>query len=210
MHSEKKDNFFTREKEIIDGIPIIAISGPVASGKWIIAEHIEKTYGFYHLNLSEILIERLQEEERQPPFTRSDVAQLNLELQNSFGKDVVIKMGLDKIEKIHKIKPFIGVVIEGNRHFEETLYLDGFRNIILIWIDASIEERFRRNLRRGRSGDITEFNSFLENDSLEKISMRGIRELSHLVIVNEGPMSEKLKTIDLFIESIFQDIPRIS
>lgn len=118
---------------------ILGITGLARSGKDAAAQFfIQK--GFTQINMSDILKEELLKNNKKP--TKENLSLLGDELRKKHGKDIVIKMLINKIKGKEKL------VITGIRSPEELSFLKNeIANFQLIVITAKDEIRFQRRTK---------------------------------------------------------------
>lgn len=203
MNAERAD-WPKKEKELVDGIPIVVVSGPIAAGKGTIAQIIKNNFGFSHFVVSDVLKNYLHTQGITQPYTRLQVSNLAKDLQQDYGKLIIIRMELKEIESVHNEIPLQGAVVEGVRYVEEALHLKQFSNIALIWVDAPRAVRFERMLSRGRPGEVSEYDEFAQRDGLEAQWMKGIKEASHLLLQNQGTTQDLADLVIPFVSARYR------
>ncbi len=123
---------------------IIGITGPIASGKSVLAEMLVAN-GFTRLTLSE----EVREEARKigAPIERVSLQNLGNEMRLKHGKGYWAKRLIAKIEADKHY------VIEGIRNPGEIEELIKFRNFVLVGIIAPIEDRLQWIIARNKDSD---------------------------------------------------------
>lgn len=177
---------------------IIAITGPISSGKGRVAE-IFRDKGFVHHSFSAEI--RQVAKERGIEVNRKSLSKLGHDLRlESPHRSILAQRILDRIEKETEQgnKRF---VIEGLRDSDE---IDLFRKhelekpemrFILIGVDAPQETRFERMRSRGRYGDPETFDEFKEIDDRELKGGQGqevekCMKMADYVIQNDAGIDE--------------------
>ena len=160
---------------------LIGIAGPTASGKTTVAKRLERDHGARRLRYSEILQE-IARERGLDPDDKETLQELFTGIREERGEEWLTE---ELKERAAKIKVPL-LVIEGNRRKVDidTLHeVAAARGELLkfIFIDASVEERFKRyNNRMRRQGDpvvnMTQFME-LETDPAED-EIDNLRELA--------------------------------
>lgn len=123
-----------------NNIQFIALVGPIASGKGVIADYLVNK-GFGYIKLSDILREELVQSGKQ--VTRESLQDYGNSLRQKYGGNILAKKA---------IKKFIGaetsVVIDGVRNPSEVAYLKRVVCATVIGVDADDDIRLERYLRR--------------------------------------------------------------
>jgi len=172
---------------------IFGLTGPNASGKGEAANYI-KSKGFRYLSLSDILREESKRLKIEP--TRENLIRLGNELRRKEGPAVLANRVLKKIKKRGNY------VIDSIRNPAEIEMFRKTDNFILIGIDAPIDVRFNRLLKRGRPGDIGTLDEFKKREAEENINQKENQQLDRclkmadIVIINDGTLKEFYKKID--------------
>jgi dephospho-CoA kinase len=123
---------------------IVGITGPIASGKSVLAELLVEK-GFVRLTLSE----EVREEARKQglPIERTVLQNIGNEMRERYGNGFWAKRLLEKVE------PGKNYVIEGIRNPGEVEELRKYRNFVLIGVDAPVERRWEWISSRGKDSD---------------------------------------------------------
>jgi dephospho-CoA kinase len=123
---------------------IVGLTGPIASGKSVLAEmFVDK--GFIRLTLSEEV--RTEARKRGLPIERKALQDLGNEMRQKCGNGYWAKQLVAKIEKRKNY------VIEGIRNPGEIEELRKERNFVLIGVDAPIEHRLKWIRARDKDSD---------------------------------------------------------
>jgi dephospho-CoA kinase len=119
---------------------IIGLVGPIASGKGIIAAHLEKL-GFTYQSLSD----RVREEarSRQIKLTRENLQNIGDGLRGQFGNQVLAERTVQLLDGCTG-----HIVIDSIRNPGEIIYLQKTINATVVGIDAPVEARLRWYLER--------------------------------------------------------------
>ena|SRR3989338_4853635 len=174
---------------------IIGLTGKNASGKGEAANYL-KTKGFVYYSLSDVL--REEATNRGIEHSRDNLINLGNELRKKFGANYLAKKINEKI--FSSGKNF--VVIDSIRSPYEAKELMKNKDFILVGIDATIEIRFERLLRRNRLGDaktLEEFKKQEERENLKSDTNQQLDEtfkLADIVIANDETLEELHKKID--------------
>ena len=176
---------------------IIGLTGKNASGKGEVADYL-KAKGFGYFSLSDEL--REEANERGIETTRANLIRLGNKLREEFGANYLTR----KInEKINDDENF---VVDSIRNPEEINELRKNKNFILVGVDAPVEIRFERAVKRGRVGDAKTLEEFKELEQRENLKNKTGQQLDECLkgadklIVNDGSIEELHKKISLLIK----------
>ena len=176
---------------------IIAITGPILSGKEEAAQYLSK-HGFKWLSLSKIIRDIAQERKIDP--TRYNLKKLGNDLINESPiKSILAQRALDQIKK----EGDKNIVIEGLRDIQTIEDLKkGTDRFILIGIDAPLELRYDRCRKRNRKSDPQTFEEFTDLDDSENYDLNiGQRiyecmDMADYTIINDSTLDDFYKRID--------------
>lgn len=172
---------------------IIGLTGKNAAGKGEVANYLVKK-GFVYLSLSDELREEAGERCLEP--IRENLIQLGNDLREEHGAGYLAKKVNNKIEKEKNY------VIDSIRNPFEIEELRKNREFLLLGIDAPVELRFERSLKRKRIGDADTLGKFKsleekENKNNEKSQqLNKCYELADKYINNNETLEELYKKID--------------
>ena len=179
---------------------IIGLTGKNASGKGEAANYL-KTKGFVYYSLSDVL--REEATKRGIEHSRDNLIDLGNELREKFGPNYLAKQINNKIGDSKKLSTndhFF--VVDSIRSPYEAKELMKNKDFILVGIDATIEIRFERLLRRNRLGDaktLEEFKKQEERENLKSDTNQQLDEtfkLADIVIANDETLEELHKKIE--------------
>ena len=124
------------QSDILSKRLVIGIAGEISSGKTTLAEYLRFTYGFKYKRYSQIIKQMLDNNA-----ARHELQEKGYEIYRS--PDGQKNLNLKLIEKMDSRFSY---VIDGLRHIEdyETLKNHFANNFVLIFIDSSFENRFKR------------------------------------------------------------------
>ncbi len=177
---------------------IIGVVGTIASGKGTIAAYLKEKYGATDFRFSTILRSLLTRLHK--PHTREYLQDISTVLRSLFGEDVLAEvMASDVLEAKERV-----IVVEGIRRPADIKYLQNVPSFILVGVDASEEERYRRYVERDENpGD--------KDMTLEKWRERSNAEtellipevMQNAVVIwhNTGTKEELYRQIDSFMKS---------
>jgi len=184
---------------------LIGLTGRNAAGKGVVADYL-KTKGFYFYSLSDAIRDEIRS--RGQSESRELLIQVGNELRHRFGPAVLAERIIAKLEDDRNY------VLDSIRNPKEVESFRNAKHFKLIRIEAPIDVRFERNLKRSREGDPLTFEKFLE---LEKLEARGDIASQNLVAVeqmadhqleNNGSLEQLLPRIDELVGSLLREVPR--
>lgn len=170
---------------------IIGITAFARAGKDTFASRLASVYSFIQLNMSDVLRDELIRQGRDQ--TKDNMSIIGDELRSKFGKDIVIRLLLDKAAAYDK------VVISGLRSPEEVVYLkNNSKNFILVHIDSPLESRFKRR----NSLDPQDIKSFAARDErdIKNKGLDKVIEMANHKIENQGDLDNFYSEIDNFMK----------
>lgn len=180
---------------------LVGISGKIASGKTTTAKIIENILGedkVFRTSLSEILKDVLYDKADytdirldwpNKDWERENLIAFGRELKNRFGKDVLIKLALQKGKYYGKSH----IIIDGIRTVPEAKAIKD-NNGVLLYIDACDNIRYKyfkiRNAEKDKK--INTFEKFLEatfNEDVE-YAIYKLQAMADHIILNMGDLEE--------------------
>ncbi len=176
---------------------VIGLTGPNASGKGEAALYI-KSRGFNYQSLSDILREEAKNQGIET--SRENLIKLGNALRRENGPSILARHA---IEELSKTKDHIVDSIRNPSEVEALRKIEGF---VLIGIDAPVEVRFKRTLKRKRPGDAQTLQEFIEKEerenkaSSENQQLRKCLEMAETVIINDSTVEGFHKKIDEVLE----------
>jgi len=172
---------------------VIGLTGPNASGKGEAALYI-KSKGFIYHSLSDVLREEAKKRSIEP--LRENLIRLGNDLRRERGGSVLALRLIDKLSEKE------GHVVDSIRNPAEVEALRKTGDFILIGIDAPLEKRFQRSLKRKRPGDAQTLQEFIEkeerenNASLENQQLKTCLQMADIIILNDSSIEGLHKKID--------------
>lgn len=180
---------------------ILGIAGEMGSGKGTIAKHIiEEHKGNVHRfsTILRDLLDRIYVSQ-----TRENISTISTILRKNFGEDILAKaMYHDTKKDEHEI-----VAVDGVRRMADILYLEEVPHFKLIYIEADMEVRYERVIKRGENdGDKTKtLEEFKRDHELEtELQIRDLKNYANYVIDNNGTYQELYKQIENIIKENLQ------
>lgn len=177
---------------------VIGLTGPNASGKGEAALYI-KSKGFIYHSLSDILREEAQRLGIEP--LRENLIDLGNELRRKNSASYLATCAIEKLsEEDH--------IVDSIRNPSEIEALRKVNAFLLIGIDAPVEMRFERSLKRQRPGDAQTLAEFIKkekrenkNDS-ENQQLKKCMGIADTVIINNSSIEDFHGRIDAAIKQI--------
>ncbi|MCK4521881.1 MAG: AAA family ATPase [Nanoarchaeota archaeon] len=172
---------------------IIGLTGTFASGKDEIAKYLQNK-GFAHYSLSDVI--RDYATEKGLEHSRKNLRMLGNELRTKYGPAVLAKKIKDK---------FTGKdVVSSIRNPAEIEELKKQKDFVLIGVDAPVELRFERAMKRGRIENALTLKKFKENEKKENIKNKTNQQLNECL-----KMADKLIINDSTLEELYKKIEKV-
>ena len=179
---------------------VVGITGMPGAGKGVFRRTIQRL-GYPFVIMGDEVREEVKRRELKP--TPENLAETMLNLRKIEGSAAIAKRCILKL----KNQPRRVVFIDGIRSLNEVEeFKKHFPMFILITIHASPKTRYQRLVRRRRSDDPTDWDTFMERDLRELgIGMGVVISVADYMIVNEGTIRQlKQKTLQ-FIKKVLED-----
>jgi len=185
--NELKEVARKENHEMEETVPktIICVSGLKGAGKTTIVKRLSEEYEIPYIELGELVKARMSEE-RVPI---SKIYEYSLELRKEYGKDVVAKMAIDKMNEYYGNI----IIIDGLRTEPEFNAFNSVGQVYIIVVHASPTVRYQRILARGRPADPYTLEKLIDMD--KKSLAMGIEHIFTLAdyrINNNGILDEAL------------------
>ncbi|MBI3990743.1 MAG: AAA family ATPase [Candidatus Omnitrophica bacterium] len=175
---------------------IIGLTGTNAAGKGEVAKYLINK-GFAYHSLSDIL--REEAARRGLNHTRENLIQLGNELRKDGGPGILAKMLKGKIGNKD--------IVDSVRNPAEIKELSGEPGFILIGVDAPVELRFQRAVKRKRQGDGFTLQEFKEKEAKENSDLPEAQQLNKCLELADARIIND-KTLDVLYENIDKIIKR--
>ncbi|MAH33199.1 hypothetical protein CL615_02295 [archaeon] len=180
---------------------IIGLTGKNAAGKGELAEHL-KSKGFVYFSLSDAL--RDEAAKQGLGHSRDVLIKLGTEMRKKFGNGVLATRINEKISKLQG-KDVVVDSIRNPGEIEELRKNDGF---IFIGVDTDEKIRYKRILKRNRTGDAQTFEEFVEHENKENNDEGAGQQLDKCmgmvdkIIESNGTIEEANNDLDSYLDSL--------
>ncbi len=158
---------------------VIALAGPIASGKTTIGEYFSSKYGFQHLRSSSYLKQKLIQENKE-------ITEFNLQ---ELGKKIVSQIGGAGLSELVLLEydNTRHLLYDSLRHVEDIYYFKNrfgsrFKLIFLETDSVILKERYQRRVNRDSSEE--SYNIRLSHPIEREVSL--LRENADTVIINNN------------------------
>lgn len=177
---------------------VIGIVGLIGAGKDTAAKYIEEKYGYKSISYSELVHEKVREENLEP--TRENLQMIAKKYREKYGMDYFAKLAVEKALKSKKEK----IILKELRRKEDVEYPKRFfRNFYIIEIYANKRIRFKRLLERASKKDTKNWKCFLEQENKEKqLGFDGAIKYSDFRVNNNRGLRELYSNIDKVMKNI--------
>ncbi|MEM2240356.1 MAG: AAA family ATPase [Candidatus Bathyarchaeia archaeon] len=175
----------------------IGLAGYPGSGKTLLASEAVKR-GIPVLNMGDVVREEALRRGLQP--TRENMTLLMWRLRSEEGPLAVAKRILEKSRCFREHM----IVVDGLRTIDEmSFFRENFKKFILVVVDASKEERFKRLSKRGRSDDPKDIQDLEDRDRAEDaLGLSELLKKGDKIILNEGPPEKALEEFKRILEDV--------
>lgn len=177
---------------------ILGLAGEIASGKGTTAKYIAKKYKASTHRFSTMLrdvAERMHLEE-----SRNNLQKISTMFRDYYGEDILSRTICFDVEN-DKNKV---VVIDGVRRPSDLRYLKKLAGFKLVYIEADMEKRYERIVKRGENTDDTKktFKEFQKDHEKEaERQIRGMRKKADVILDNNGTFKDLYQQVDKIINN---------
>jgi len=164
---------------------LVGLTGTNGAGKGEVAKFLQKK-GYDYVSLSDVIRDELKI--RGLEISRDNLIACGNELREKFGPAELARRAALKIKR--------PTVIDSIRNLREIDYLRRLGDFILVAVDAPLEIRFERVMRRGRNESVCSLEDFRAKEELEKRNGETGQQLeaclkeADVLIINDGPLEE--------------------
>ncbi len=177
---------------------ILGITGTLSAGKDTMADYLEKK-GFTHYSLSA---------ELRRIMTKQGLG-ISIPELTAYGNNLRKEHGDGYLVKEISNKLIGDVIVRSIRQPGEAEALKSLGNFYLIFLDADIEERFRRLQKRNRGDDVGTLEEFKAIEDKQKtgkakgaMNLEACRDMSDFQINNQGTFDELYQQIEDILAKI--------
>ena len=174
---------------------IVGITGTLGAGKGTIVEYL-KTKGFTHYSVRSFIVEEIKK--RGLPINRDTMVLIGNKLREANSPSYII----EKIYEKAKLENS-NTVIESLRTIGEVEALRKKKDFYLFSVDADIERRYDRILKRKIESDFVSFEEFvsnekreMENKDLFKQNLKRCIEMADFKFENNGTIEDLYKGVE--------------
>lgn len=175
---------------------ILGLAGELASGKGTVAKYIIGEYQGGAHRFSTILrdiLNRLYLEE-----SRDNMQKLSTMLRGTFGENTLAKVIAKDVENDnHKV-----IAVDGVRRLADIEFLKKLPEFKLIFIEADMEERYERLIKRKENSDdgVKTFEQFKNDHEQEaELQIKDMKNYADIIINNNGDFANLYQQIDNII-----------
>lgn len=175
----------TELKKGLSKYRLVGLTGTNGAGKGEVARFLLKK-GFDYVSLSDVIREELKK--RGLEASRDNLVACGNELRERFGPAELARRAAAKISR--------PTVIDSIRNLREIEYLRQLGDFVLLAVDAPVEIRFERVMRRGRNESVCSLEDFRAKEELEKNNgetgqqLAACLEAADVLIINDSTLEE--------------------
>jgi len=185
---------------VLENKIVLGIAGMPGAGKGVFRRTV-KRHGYPVVTMGDEVRSEVKRRNLKP--TPQNLSKVMLNLRATEGPEAIAKRCIPKLVNTSgRI-----VIIDGIRSLiEVNEFKNHFPNFILIAIHASPKTRYGRLLRRKRSDDPVNWETFMERDLRELgIGMGSVISLADYMIVNERTLFHLKQKIMIAMKEVLQD-----
>lgn len=170
---------------------IIGLTGTNGAGKGEVAAYL-KAKGYTCFSLSDLVREELRKKDKET--TRNNLIKMGNELREKFGPDILAKLAIKKVKG--------RAVIDSIRNPSEVKYLRKQKDFILLAIDAPVELRYERAMKRGRIESASTLEEFIKKEEEETTDYEKGQQLLNCMkmadhtLINAGSLEDLRKKLE--------------
>ncbi len=176
---------------------VFGIAGEMASGKGTITQYLIHEYKASSYRFSDMLRETLKR--LYLPHTRENMQKLSMSIRENYGEDVMAKVMMEDVKNdAHNI-----VIVEGVRRIADIKYLKELPGFKLIYIEANMEKRYERIIKRDENPDDKgkTFEEFQEEHKREsELQIKNLKNYADVIIDNNGELKSLYNQVDKMVK----------
>lgn len=179
---------------------LLGVVGNNGSGKSTFCDYLASK-GFMIVSLSDVIREHLKEKKLEP--TRDNLTEQANQLKQTNGLTYCAEKTFESVNQAKENK----AIFDSIRHPNEVKYLKD-KNVVLIAIKTSLEQRYNRIKQRQRQTDFVSYDTFKSQDEREASgasfgqSINQCLALCEHEIVNDSTLESFHSKIDLLLEKL--------
>lgn len=184
---------------------LIGLSGTLGSGKDTVASHLVNEHGFMHVSTGDVL--RIEAKRQGRDTERPTLIEIGMRLRKLYGSlGALCLKGIAQWDEQRESFPG-GLVVSGIRVVGEAEEIQD-QNGTLVFIDAPVEERYRRLIARARDYEVSKtFDEFVAHEEIElhglgganSPHLRAIEAIADTVLQNTGTEADIIGKIDTIL-----------
>lgn len=178
---------------------IIALSGPIASGKDTVKKYLIEKFGAASCRFSTILRDVLNR--IKMPDSRENMQALSTILRKTFGEELLARVIAEDASGFENEV----VAVDGVRRLADIKHLSALPGFVLVAIDAKPELRYERLVKRAENpGDANKtYKQFLKNHDYEtETSIPAVMKKADYCLNNDGNLGDLYKQVDDMMKKI--------
>jgi len=176
------------------GARLIGLTGTNGAGKGEAAAFFQKK-GYKYFSLSDLIREELRN--KGQIITRDNLIKMGNHLRNKFGPDILARRVIERVQG--------KAIIDSIRNPKEVAYLKKQKSFLLLAIDAPIEIRYNRVIKRGREESVDSLQEFIAKEAEEMSikengqQLQNCMKMADIVIINDGSFEDFHKKLEEFL-----------
>jgi len=184
---------------------LIGLTGRNAAGKGEVAKYLQSKSFYYH-SLSDAIRDEIRSREQE--VTRETLIQTGNELRHLFGAAVLAERILQKLDDDKNY------VIDSIRNPAEVAAFRRAKHFRLIRVEAPVEVRFERTVRRGRENDPVTLEKFIELETRELVgdeasqNLVQVEDAADAALMNTGALDQLYPQIDALVGRLLREVRR--
>jgi len=173
---------------------LIGLTGTNGAGKGEAAAFFQKK-GYKYFSLSDLIREELRNKGQS--ITRDNLIKMGNHLRNKFGPDILAKRVIERVQG--------KAIIDSIRNPKEVAHLKKQKSFLLLAIDAPVEIRYNRVIKRGRQESVDSLQEFIAKEAEEMSTkesgqqLQNCMKMADIVIINDGCLEDFHKKLEEFL-----------